>query len=137
MPHESFWSYWGTRRLLICHVSANVCRNVVLNYSKKGNLAATPLILIPKYGQLNATLVCGELLLSCLLARTFLAFVITSFSSPFRSLRKRLWTANSIIGVFSFVCLQVPHPYLSALVDLSRVDTMFGLSERIIATESL
>ena len=37
----------------------------------------------------------------------------------------------------SFVCLQVLHPYLSALVDLSRVETMFGLSERIIATESL
>lgn len=33
--------------------------------------------------------------------------------------------------------MKVPHPYLSALVDLSRNDTMFGLSERIIATESL
>ncbi|KAL9965975.1 hypothetical protein ACROYT_G023978 [Oculina patagonica] len=33
--------------------------------------------------------------------------------------------------------MKVLHPYLSPLVDLSRVDTMFGLSERIIATESL
>ncbi|XP_058972812.1 syndetin [Pocillopora verrucosa] len=33
--------------------------------------------------------------------------------------------------------MKVQHPYLSPLVDLSRVDTMFGLSERIIATESL
>lgn len=33
--------------------------------------------------------------------------------------------------------MKVLHPYLSALVDLSRVETMFGLSERIIATESL
>lgn len=33
--------------------------------------------------------------------------------------------------------MKVPHPYLSALVDLSRVDTLFGLSERIIAMESL
>lgn len=36
-----------------------------------------------------------------------------------------------------FPFFQVLHPYLSALVDLTRVDTMFGLSERIIATESL
>jgi len=33
--------------------------------------------------------------------------------------------------------MKVLHPYLSPLVDLTRVDTMFGLSERIIATESL
>ena len=42
-----------------------------------------------------------------------------------------------IVIILILVILQVPHPYLSPLVDLSREGTMYGLSERIIATESL
>ncbi|XP_048579827.1 syndetin isoform X2 [Nematostella vectensis] len=33
--------------------------------------------------------------------------------------------------------MKVPYPYLSPMVDLTREDSMFGLAERILATESL
>ena len=50
---------------------------------------------------------------------------------------KNLLKDQKVIRINNFSYSQVQHPYLSPLVDLSRVDTMFGLSERIIATESL
>ena len=51
-----FWNYWSTKWLLNYHVSTKVCRNFFSNLLKKRNLTAILLILIPEYGQWNATL---------------------------------------------------------------------------------
>ena len=54
---RGFWNCWNTKWLLNYHALANICRNVSPNLLKKRNLTAFPLILIPEYGQSNATLI--------------------------------------------------------------------------------
>ena len=53
---RGFWNYWNTKWLLNYRALAKVCRNDFPNLLKKGNLTAIPFILIPEYGQSNATL---------------------------------------------------------------------------------
>ena len=56
LPRERFLELLECKIVLIYHVSANVYRYVFPNFPKKRNLTAIPLILIPEYGQSNATL---------------------------------------------------------------------------------
>ena len=56
IPHiRGLWNCWSTIWLSKYRVSTKFCRTAFLNVLKKRNVTAIPLILIPEYGQSNAT----------------------------------------------------------------------------------
>jgi len=46
-------------------------------------------------------------------------------------------TGGGAAGVDLLLDDHIPHPHISPSVDLHRPDTLFGLMERVVATESL